>query len=88
MTLRLSAFFEEHIRTIISEYKTAVKSSDRLRRSQRFRKKMQPQDQPSAATRSVAALRVLRSSDNMFHVQSTLKGQLDWTSVLMGRKKV
>ncbi|KAM9359280.1 bromodomain and WD repeat-containing protein 3 [Symphorus nematophorus] len=50
MTLRLSAFFEEQIRTIISEYKTAVKSSDRLRRSQRFRKKMQQQDQPSATT--------------------------------------
>ncbi|XP_069390311.1 bromodomain and WD repeat-containing protein 3 isoform X3 [Paralichthys olivaceus] len=50
MTLRLSAFFEEQIRTIISEYKTAVKSSDRLRRSQRFRKKMQQQDQSSATT--------------------------------------
>uniref|UniRef100_A0A8C7XAP8 Bromodomain and WD repeat domain containing 1 n=1 Tax=Oryzias sinensis TaxID=183150 RepID=A0A8C7XAP8_9TELE len=47
MTLRLSAFFEEQIRTIISEYKTAIKSSDRLRRSQRFRKKTQ-QDQPNA----------------------------------------
>uniref|UniRef100_A0A665TV18 Bromodomain and WD repeat domain containing 1 n=1 Tax=Echeneis naucrates TaxID=173247 RepID=A0A665TV18_ECHNA len=50
MTLRLSAFFEEQIRTIISEYKTAVKSSDRLRRSQRFRKKMQQQDQPTTTT--------------------------------------
>ncbi|XP_017275528.1 bromodomain and WD repeat-containing protein 3 isoform X2 [Kryptolebias marmoratus] len=49
MTLRLSAFFEEQIRTIISEYKTAIKSSERLRRSQRFRKKTQ-QDQPSATT--------------------------------------
>uniref|UniRef100_A0A8D3E3D2 Bromodomain and WD repeat domain containing 1 n=1 Tax=Scophthalmus maximus TaxID=52904 RepID=A0A8D3E3D2_SCOMX len=48
MTLRLSAFFEEHIRSVISEYKTAVKSSDRLRRSQRFRKKMQQQDQTTA----------------------------------------
>ncbi|XP_033832387.1 bromodomain and WD repeat-containing protein 3 [Periophthalmus magnuspinnatus] len=47
MTLRLSAFFEERVRTIISEYKTAVKSSERLRRSQRFRKKMQQQEQPS-----------------------------------------
>ncbi|XP_021165006.2 bromodomain and WD repeat-containing protein 3 isoform X1 [Fundulus heteroclitus] len=53
MTLRLSAFFEEQIRTIISEYKTAVKSSDRLRRSQRFRKKMQQLDQASAATRFI-----------------------------------
>ncbi|CAJ1065766.1 bromodomain and WD repeat-containing protein 3 isoform X4 [Xyrichtys novacula] len=50
MTLRLSAFFEEQIRTIISEYKTAVKSSDRLRRSQRFRKKMQQQDQAFSTT--------------------------------------
>uniref|UniRef100_A0A3Q0S565 Bromodomain and WD repeat domain containing 1 n=1 Tax=Amphilophus citrinellus TaxID=61819 RepID=A0A3Q0S565_AMPCI len=38
MTLRLSAFFEERIRTIISEYKTAVKSSNRLRRSQRTKR--------------------------------------------------
>ncbi|XP_068601910.1 bromodomain and WD repeat-containing protein 3 [Brachionichthys hirsutus] len=52
MTLRLSAFFEEQIRTISSEYKTAVKSSNRLRRSQRFRKKTQQQDHPSSATRS------------------------------------
>ncbi|KAJ7995475.1 hypothetical protein DPEC_G00244940 [Dallia pectoralis] len=44
MTLRLSAFFEERIRTIISEYKTAAKSSDKLRRSQRFRKKLQHQE--------------------------------------------
>uniref|UniRef100_A0A8C2X6Z8 Bromodomain and WD repeat domain containing 1 n=1 Tax=Cyclopterus lumpus TaxID=8103 RepID=A0A8C2X6Z8_CYCLU len=52
MTLRMSAFFEEKIRTIISEYKTAIKSSDRLRRSQRFRKKMQQQDQSNASSRS------------------------------------
>uniref|UniRef100_A0A669DDT3 Bromodomain and WD repeat domain containing 1 n=1 Tax=Oreochromis niloticus TaxID=8128 RepID=A0A669DDT3_ORENI len=53
MTLRLSAFFEERIRTIISEYKTAVKSSNRLRRSQRFRKKiLQQQDHPDTTTRS------------------------------------
>ncbi|XP_031608481.1 bromodomain and WD repeat-containing protein 3 [Oreochromis aureus] len=51
MTLRLSAFFEERIRTIISEYKTAVKSSNRLRRSQRFRKKiLQQQDHPDTTT--------------------------------------
>ncbi|KAM6932903.1 LOW QUALITY PROTEIN: bromodomain and WD repeat-containing protein 3 [Xenentodon cancila] len=57
MTLRLSAFFEEKIRTIISEYKTAVKSSDRLRRSQRFRKKMQQQQEQSATTRSAGQKR-------------------------------
>ncbi|XP_034722866.1 bromodomain and WD repeat-containing protein 3 isoform X1 [Etheostoma cragini] len=50
MTLRLSAFFEERIRAIISQYKTAIKSSDRLRRSQRFRKKMQQQDQSNATS--------------------------------------
>ncbi|XP_054649152.1 bromodomain and WD repeat-containing protein 3 isoform X3 [Dunckerocampus dactyliophorus] len=50
MTLRLSAFFEEQIRTIISDYKTAVKSSARLRRSQRFKKKMQQQDPSGGAT--------------------------------------
>ncbi|CAL8350910.1 unnamed protein product [Lota lota] len=51
MTLRLSAFFEERIRRIMSEYKTAVKSSERLRRSQRFRKKMQ-QGEPSGTSAS------------------------------------
>ncbi|XP_061637817.1 bromodomain and WD repeat-containing protein 3 isoform X1 [Phyllopteryx taeniolatus] len=50
MTLRLSAFFEEQIRTIISDYKTAVKSSARLRRSQRFKKKTQ--HDPSSTTTS------------------------------------
>uniref|UniRef100_A0AAY4ETK0 Bromo domain-containing protein n=1 Tax=Denticeps clupeoides TaxID=299321 RepID=A0AAY4ETK0_9TELE len=44
MTLRLSAFFEEQIRPIISEYKSAVKSNEKLRRSQRFRKKPQHQE--------------------------------------------
>ncbi|XP_051934298.1 bromodomain and WD repeat-containing protein 3 [Hippocampus zosterae] len=50
MTLRLSAFFEEQIRTIISDYKTAVKSNARLRRSQRFKKKTQ--HDPSVSTPS------------------------------------
>ncbi|XP_072525328.1 bromodomain and WD repeat-containing protein 3 [Salminus brasiliensis] len=44
MTLRLSALFEERIRKIMSDYKTAVKSSSRLRRSQRFRKRLQQQE--------------------------------------------
>uniref|UniRef100_A0AAQ5Z218 Bromo domain-containing protein n=1 Tax=Amphiprion ocellaris TaxID=80972 RepID=A0AAQ5Z218_AMPOC len=65
MTLRLSAFFEERIRTIISEYKTAVKSNDRLRRSQRFRKKMQQQDQPSAPTRSVQKRAALKTQEKV-----------------------
>lgn len=65
MTLRLSAFFEEQIRTIVSDYKTAVKSSDKLRRSQRFRKKMQQQqqqqDEPS--TRWVLSLQLHPGSE-------------------------
>lgn len=44
MTLRLSAFFEAAIRKIISDYKTAVKSSLKLRRSQRFKKRTQQQE--------------------------------------------
>uniref|UniRef100_A0A8C7T5G7 Bromodomain and WD repeat domain containing 1 n=1 Tax=Oncorhynchus mykiss TaxID=8022 RepID=A0A8C7T5G7_ONCMY len=50
MTLRLSAFFEERIRTIISQYKTAVKSSEKLRRSQRFRKKLQHHESAAPST--------------------------------------
>uniref|UniRef100_A0A3P8TTU7 Bromodomain and WD repeat domain containing 1 n=1 Tax=Amphiprion percula TaxID=161767 RepID=A0A3P8TTU7_AMPPE len=71
MTLRLSAFFEERIRTIISEYKTAVKSNDRLRRSQRFRKKMQQQDQPSAPTQKRAALKTQEKVESTSVTKST-----------------
>uniref|UniRef100_A0A665TVY9 Bromodomain and WD repeat domain containing 1 n=1 Tax=Echeneis naucrates TaxID=173247 RepID=A0A665TVY9_ECHNA len=71
MTLRLSAFFEEQIRTIISEYKTAVKSSDRLRRSQRFRKKMQQQDQPTTTTRSRAAVKTQEKVESTIVTKST-----------------
>ncbi|MBN3324938.1 BRWD1 protein, partial [Atractosteus spatula] len=41
MTLRLSAFFEERIRMIIPDYKTALKRSEKLRRSQRCRRRLQ-----------------------------------------------
>ncbi|CAF88620.1 unnamed protein product, partial [Tetraodon nigroviridis] len=58
MTLRLSALFEERIRTVISDYTTAVKSSEQVRRSQRFRKKTQQQQQPSAAARSEPSARL------------------------------
>ncbi|KAL7842664.1 hypothetical protein SRHO_G00243530 [Serrasalmus rhombeus] len=51
MTLRLSALFEERIRKIISDYRTAVKSSLRLRRSQRFRKRLQQQEPTVPVTR-------------------------------------
>lgn len=87
MTLRLSAFFEERIRTIISDYKTAVKSSDKLRRSQRFRKKMQQQSQPSAAARSVLQIQLccfqmpmlvtkMELCCNEAFFSSTVKGEL------------
>uniref|UniRef100_A0AAY4ESF0 Bromo domain-containing protein n=1 Tax=Denticeps clupeoides TaxID=299321 RepID=A0AAY4ESF0_9TELE len=56
MTLRLSAFFEEQIRPIISEYKSAVKSNEKLRRSQRFRKKPQHQELASSSRESTRSL--------------------------------
>ncbi|XP_041659062.1 bromodomain and WD repeat-containing protein 3 isoform X2 [Cheilinus undulatus] len=72
MTLRLSAFFEEQIRTIISEYKSVVKSSDRLRRSQRFRKKTQQQDPTSATTsQKRAALKTQEKMEPMSSTKST-----------------
>ncbi|XP_064158821.1 bromodomain and WD repeat-containing protein 3 isoform X1 [Anguilla rostrata] len=48
MTLRLSALFEERIRTITSDYRTAVKTGERLRRSQRCRKRLQPPESTPA----------------------------------------
>uniref|UniRef100_I3JDB2 Bromodomain and WD repeat domain containing 1 n=1 Tax=Oreochromis niloticus TaxID=8128 RepID=I3JDB2_ORENI len=72
MTLRLSAFFEERIRTIISEYKTAVKSSNRLRRSQRFRKKiLQQQDHPDTTTRSKAAVKTQEKVESVSVTKTT-----------------
>ncbi|XP_034779487.2 bromodomain and WD repeat-containing protein 3-like [Acipenser ruthenus] len=52
MTLRLSAFFEERIRSIISDYKTAVQHSAKLRRSQRFRKKLQHREASVSSSRA------------------------------------
>ncbi|XP_041088792.1 bromodomain and WD repeat-containing protein 3 [Polyodon spathula] len=52
MTLRLSAFFEERIRSIVSDYKTAVKHSAKLRRSQRFRKKLQNRESSVSSSRA------------------------------------
>jgi len=42
---------------IVSEYRTAVKSSERLRRSQRFRKKQQQQGGAEASGTSSTAAR-------------------------------
>ncbi|XP_026176121.1 bromodomain and WD repeat-containing protein 3 isoform X2 [Mastacembelus armatus] len=71
MTLRLSAFFEEQIRIIISEYKTAVKSSDRLRRSQRFRKKMQQQDQSTTTSHKRPAVKTQEKVESVSVTKST-----------------
>ncbi|XP_051965778.1 bromodomain and WD repeat-containing protein 3-like [Xyrauchen texanus] len=65
MTLRLSAFFEERIQNIISDYKTAVKSSSKLRRSQRFRKKLQHQESASSSQQSKCQKRAtVKSQEN------------------------
>ncbi|KAL1260016.1 hypothetical protein QQF64_007843 [Cirrhinus molitorella] len=72
MTLRLSAFFEESIRKIISDYKTAVKSSLKLRRSQRFRKKLQHQESAPSSQGSTRQKRAsIKTQENT--EQSTAK---------------
>ncbi|XP_015807459.3 bromodomain and WD repeat-containing protein 3 isoform X1 [Nothobranchius furzeri] len=72
MTLRLSAFFEDKIRNIISEYKTAIKSSNRLRRSQRFRTKTQQPDQPSSASsHKKPAVKTQEKLESVFLTKST-----------------
>ncbi|XP_018604343.2 bromodomain and WD repeat-containing protein 3 isoform X2 [Scleropages formosus] len=74
MTLRLSAFFEERIRAIISDYKTAVKSSEKLRRSQRFRKKVQHQELPlSSSTETPSQRKVLVTTQEKLEVSSKSK---------------
>lgn len=72
MTLRLSAFFEENIRKIISDYKTAIKSSLKLRRSQRCRKKSQHQESVSFSQGSTRQKRAtIKTQENT--EQSTAK---------------
>ncbi|XP_016397439.1 bromodomain and WD repeat-containing protein 3 isoform X2 [Sinocyclocheilus rhinocerous] len=72
MTLRLSAFFEESIQKILSDYKTAIKSSLKLRRSQRFRKKLQHQEStPSSQGSSRQKRATIKTQENT--EQSTAK---------------
>uniref|UniRef100_A0A8C2E9T6 Bromodomain and WD repeat domain containing 1 n=1 Tax=Cyprinus carpio TaxID=7962 RepID=A0A8C2E9T6_CYPCA len=72
MTLRLSAFFEESIRKIISDYKTAIRSSLKLRRSQRFRKKLQHQESAPSSQGSTRQKRAtIKTQENT--EQSTAK---------------
>lgn len=53
MTLRLSALFEEKIRRIISDFKTGQKHNERVRRSQRYKKRLHsaPVQHPSKTFR-------------------------------------
>ncbi|XP_048119853.1 bromodomain and WD repeat-containing protein 1-like isoform X2 [Alosa alosa] len=46
-SVRLSAFFEERIREIVSDYKAALKSSETLHDSQAFHKRQQCQEPPT-----------------------------------------
>uniref|UniRef100_A0A8C7HEB9 Bromodomain and WD repeat domain containing 1 n=1 Tax=Oncorhynchus kisutch TaxID=8019 RepID=A0A8C7HEB9_ONCKI len=73
MTLRLSAFFEERIRTIISQYKTAVKSSEKLRRSQRFRKKLQHHESAAPSTDTTSQKRTALKTQEKVEAASTTK---------------
>uniref|UniRef100_A0A674BAY8 Bromodomain and WD repeat domain containing 1 n=1 Tax=Salmo trutta TaxID=8032 RepID=A0A674BAY8_SALTR len=73
MTLRLSAFFEERIRTIISQYKTAVKSSEKLRRSQRFRKKLQHHESAAPSTDTTSQKRAALKTQEKVEAASTTK---------------
>uniref|UniRef100_A0A674DKD7 Bromodomain and WD repeat domain containing 1 n=1 Tax=Salmo trutta TaxID=8032 RepID=A0A674DKD7_SALTR len=82
MTLRLSAFFEERIRTIISQYKTAVKSSEKLRRSQRFRKKLQHHESAVPSTNTTRTRRRSHSSDSSGHSSSEASSGSDSESEL------
>lgn len=66
MILRLSAFFEDNIRKIISDNKTALKSSLKLRRSQRFRKKLQHQDSALSSHESTRQKRAtVKTQENL-----------------------
>nr|XP_020663375.1 bromodomain and WD repeat-containing protein 3 [Pogona vitticeps] len=51
MTLRLSALFENHIKTIISEYKSAVQCQKRRRSRPRYRKQLRSSSSSSSSSR-------------------------------------
>uniref|UniRef100_A0A670Y4M1 Bromodomain and WD repeat domain containing 3 n=1 Tax=Pseudonaja textilis TaxID=8673 RepID=A0A670Y4M1_PSETE len=52
MTLRLSALFENHIKTIISEYKSAVQCQKRRRPRLRYRKRLRSSSSGSSSSSS------------------------------------
>uniref|UniRef100_A0A670JXD1 Bromodomain and WD repeat domain containing 3 n=1 Tax=Podarcis muralis TaxID=64176 RepID=A0A670JXD1_PODMU len=57
MTLRLSALFENHIKTIISEYKSAVQYQKRRRPRLRYRKQLRSSSSSSSSSRSPRKLK-------------------------------
>uniref|UniRef100_A0A4W3H5X2 Bromo domain-containing protein n=1 Tax=Callorhinchus milii TaxID=7868 RepID=A0A4W3H5X2_CALMI len=52
MTLRLSAYFEDQIRTIISDYRTALKYHQRCQRKQRYKKRPHSSDASRSSSRA------------------------------------
>ncbi|XP_048458714.1 bromodomain and WD repeat-containing protein 3-like isoform X1 [Rhincodon typus] len=52
MTLRLSAFFEDQIRTIVSDYKTALKYKKRSQHKQRYKKRLHSSDASRSSSRA------------------------------------
>ncbi|XP_043557145.1 bromodomain and WD repeat-containing protein 1 isoform X2 [Chiloscyllium plagiosum] len=52
MTLRLSAFFEDQIRTIVSDYKTALKYNKRSQHKQRYKKCLRSSEASRSSSRA------------------------------------
>ncbi|XP_041067207.1 bromodomain and WD repeat-containing protein 3-like isoform X1 [Carcharodon carcharias] len=52
MTLRLSAFFEDQIRTIVSDYKTALKYNKRSQHKQRYKKRLHSSEASRSSSRA------------------------------------
>uniref|UniRef100_A0A803U0X6 Bromodomain and WD repeat-containing protein 1 n=1 Tax=Anolis carolinensis TaxID=28377 RepID=A0A803U0X6_ANOCA len=56
MTLRLSALFENHIKTIISDYKFAVQCQKRQRPRLRYRKRLRSSSSSSCSSREISTM--------------------------------
>ncbi|GCB60888.1 hypothetical protein scyTo_0011213, partial [Scyliorhinus torazame] len=52
MTLRLSAFFEDQIRTIVSDYKTALNYNKRSQHKQRYKKRLHSSEASRSSSRA------------------------------------
>jgi len=51
MTLRLSALFEEKIRRIVSDFKNGQKQNEKIRRNQRYTRRVQSQSSAQHPTK-------------------------------------